>query len=224
MQVVASNTDAWVRLVRAPRRWKIRALRNHCDRGPTTRSVSTVKRTIVRIVSGLALALVAVPHTAAQVPSVPPDRWASVRFLLGSWEGTSAGHSGVANVRREYRFVLRDQFIEERNTSTYLPQEKNPKGEVHEHVSYISHDRARKLLVLRQFHVERFVIQYVQEGETSGGRLAFVSEAMENTPLGWRARETYIVHGPDEFEEVFELAQAGKPFEVYSRTRLRRIP
>lgn len=176
------------------------------------------------LISGFALALVSVPHAVAQVPSVPADRWASVRFLLGSWEGTSSGHSGMATVRREYRFVLRDQFIEERSTSTYLPQENNPKGEVHEHVSYISHDRARKLLVLRQFHVERFVIQYVQEGDSSGGRLAFVSEAMENTPLGWRARETYIVHGPDEFEEVFELAQAGKPFDVYSRTRLKRVP
>lgn len=65
--------------------------------------------------------------------------------------------------------------------------------------------------------------KYVEEGEQSGGALAFVSEAVENTPPGWRARESYIVHGPDEFEEVFELAQAGKPFEVYSRTRLKRL-
>jgi hypothetical protein len=47
---------------------------------------------------------------------------------------------------------------------------------------------------------------------------------MENTPSGWRARERYVVPGPDEFEEIFELAQAGKPFDVYSRTRLKRIP
>ena len=76
--------------------------------------------------------------------------------------------------------------------------------------------------MLRQFHVERFVIQYVQESEASADTLVFSSEAMENTRAGWRARERYIVHGPDEFEEVFELAQAGKPFEVYSRTRLKR--
>ena len=56
----------------------------------------------------------------------------------------------------------------------------------------------------------------------NGGRLAFVSEGLENTPSGWRARETYIVHGPDEFEEVFELARTDKPFEEYSRTRLKR--
>jgi len=28
---------------------------------------------------------------------------------------------------------------------------------------------------------------------------------------------------PDEFEEVFELAQAGKDFELYSRARLKRV-
>ena len=175
----------------------------------------------VPVVSALACAVTFASTTLAQAPSAA-DRWAPVRFLLGSWEGTSTGHAGTATVQREYRFVLQDQFIEERNTSTYLPQEQNPKGEVHEHVSYISHDRARKQLVLRQFHVERFVIQYVQESESPAVKLAFVSEAMENTPSGWRARESYIIHGPDEFEEVFELAQAGKPFEVYSRTRLRR--
>jgi hypothetical protein len=51
----------------------------------------------------------------------------------------------------------------------------------------------------------------------------FTAEATENIPSGWRARETYIVHGPDEFEEVFELSEAGKPFEGYSRARLRRV-
>ena len=184
--------------------------------------MSTVSTTATSIVFGLVMVLSCVSNTAAQGPSAPADQWASVRFLLGSWEGSSTGHAGTADVRREYRFVLRDQFIEERNTSTYPPQEKNPKGEVHEHVSYISHDRARRRLVLRQFHGERFVIQYVEEGDASGGKLAFLSESMENTPRGWRARETYILHGPDEFEEVFELAQAGKPFEVYSRARLKR--
>ena len=174
-------------------------------------------------VLSLLFGLIVTPAMFGQTPAVTPDQWAPVRFLLGSWEGTSSGQAGNATVRREYGFALRERFIEERHTSTYPPQEKNPKGEVHEHLSYISYDRARKLLVLRQFHVERFVIQYVQEGESSGGKLAFVSEAIENTPPGWRARESYTVFGPDEFEEVFELAETGKPFTVYSRTRLKRI-
>ena len=174
-------------------------------------------------VSVSVLVLLAVPVTTGQVSPGATDQWAPVRFLLGSWEGTQVGQPGTGTVRREYRFVLRDQFIEERNTSTYPRQEKNPKGEVHDHLSYLSYDRARTRLMLRQFHVERFIVQYVQDTESSAGNVVFVSEALENTPPGWRARETYIVHGPDEFEEIFELAQADKPFEVYSRSRLKRV-
>jgi hypothetical protein len=31
------------------------------------------------------------------------------------------------------------------------------------------------------------------------------------------------MHGADELEEVFEIAEPGKPFAVYSRTRLTRV-
>ena len=65
--------------------------------------------------------------------------------------------------------------------------------------------------------------QYLQDGDSSATKLVFTTESIENIPAGWRARETYIVHGPDEFEEVFELAEAGKPFELYSRARLKRV-
>jgi hypothetical protein len=174
------------------------------------------------ITSTAILALLWMVMTAGQTPA-PADRWAPVRFMLGSWEGTTEGQPGKGSVRREYRLVLRDRFIEARNTATYPAQEKNPKGEVHEDVGFISYDRARTRLVLRQFHVEGFVNQYVEEHPAPSGNLVFTSEALENVPPGWRARETYIVHSPDEFEEVFELAQSGQPFEVYSRARLKRV-
>jgi hypothetical protein len=81
----------------------------------------------------------------------------------------------------------------------------------------------RKRLVLRQFHVEGFVNQYVEDGESTAQKLVFTTEAIENIPAGWRARETYVIHGPNEFEEIFELAETGKPFETYSRARLKRV-
>lgn len=55
------------------------------------------------------------------------------------------------------------------------------------------------------------------------GTLVFVTEAIENIPPGFRARETYLLRGADELEEVFELAEPGKEFEVYSRTKLKRV-
>jgi hypothetical protein len=150
-----------------------------------------------------------------------PDIWKSVRFLVGSWNGDVRGQPGIGKSLREYRFVLNDRYLEVRNKSTYPVQSKNPKGEVHEDWGMISFDRARKMLVLRQFHVEGFVNQYAAE-PSAGGGLSFQSEAIENIPTGFRARETYTITAPNEFIERFELAEPGKNFEVYSETRFRR--
>ena len=158
----------------------------------------------------------------AQQPAAP-DAFAPIAFMIGRWEGRSEGQPGQATVRREYTRVLNGRFVRVHNRSEYAAQEKNPKGEIHEDEGFFSFDRARKRLVLRQFHVEGFVNQYVQDGDASPQKLVFITESIENIPAGWRARETYVVHGPDEFEEIFELAEAGKPFELYSRARLKRL-
>lgn len=142
-------------------------------------------------------------------------------FLIGRWEGASEGQPGHGQVRREYARVLGDRFIRVQNQSTYSPQEKNPKGEVHEDVGMFSFDDARKRLVLRQFHKEGFVNQYVHD-PASADKLAFTTEAIEDIPAGWRARETYVTHGADQFEEIFELAGPGKDFEMYSHARFTR--
>jgi hypothetical protein len=137
-----------------------------------------------------------------------------------------AGHDRRAarkgTVVRDYSRALNSRFIRVRNQSTYPPQPSNPTGELHEDEGFISFDRARKKLILRQFHVEGFVNQYVEDEGSTPQRLVFISERIENIPTGFRARETYVVIGPDEFEEIFELAEPGKQFEVYSRARLRR--
>ena len=152
-----------------------------------------------------------------------PDPFDRIAFLVGRWEGTSDGQPGKGIVRREYARVLSARFVRVQNRSEYPAQEKNPKGERHEDEGFFSFDRTRKRLVLRQFHVEGFVNQYVEDSDSSPTRVAFTTEAIENLPAGWRARETYLAHDPDQFEEVFELAEPGKPFEVYSRARLTRV-
>lgn len=147
--------------------------------------------------------------------------WKPFDYFVGSWRGTSQGKAGAAKCERTYRLVLNDRFLEIRNKSTYAPQEKNPKGEVHEDWGLIGFDRMRKKFVLRQFHVEGYVNQYLFEsGEDK--RLIFTSESIENLPPDWRARETYRIVNENHFVETFELAAPGKDFEVYSETRFKR--
>lgn len=151
------------------------------------------------------------------------DVWAPMRALDGEWAGESKGEPGVGKVTRSYRFVLNGRFLEVRNKSVWAPGEKNQKGEVHEDWGVISFDRNRKAFVLRQFHVEGFVNQYVWNPRESSGAMVFTSEAIENIPPGWRARESYRWTGKDELTETFALAEPGKEFAVYSESRLRRV-
>jgi hypothetical protein len=118
--------------------------------------------------------------------------------------------------------VLGAKFIQVRNRSTYPSQEKNPKGEVHEDLGFFSFDSARKRVVFRQFHVEGFVNQYAQDPSSTVDRVVFTSESIENIPVGFPARETYVFSGSDRLEEIFEIAEPGKDFEVYSRSLLTR--
>ena len=173
------------------------------------------------------LACVALVASAADAPrseGLKPDPWQPVRFLVGRWNGTVQGEAGNGTVVRSYEFTLSNHFIEERNVSTYPAQEKNRKGEVHEHRSFISYDKLRKKLVLRQFHQEGFVNTYVlNAAESTPTVLVFDSESFENLDSAFKARETYEVYSSDEFVETFEVAEPGKALDLYSRTRFTRV-
>lgn len=124
---------------------------------------------------------------------------------------------------RTCKLVLGDNFLLCENTSTYPPQEKNPKGEVHQDWTFFSYDAGRARFVARQFNIERFVNQLVMDLEASGeNRWVFVSESSENTPEGTRVRLTYAFQGQDRFEETFEVGWPGKELEVYARNRWTR--
>ena len=62
------------------------------------------------------------------------------------------------------------------------------------------------------------------EPPSKPGTLVFVSETIENIPQGYRARETYTFIGDNELEEVFEIAEPGKDFALYSKAYLKRVP
>jgi hypothetical protein len=174
-------------------------------------------------VSASLVSIVGMLMMASASEAQSADKWEPIRFLLGSWQGAAEGQPGKGMVERSYTFVLKDRFIQERNISTYPPQPANTSGEVHEHWSFFSHDRKRNAVVLRQFHQEGFVLQFVMTKlESTAGRLVFDSETLENVGT-WRARETYDVISNDEFIETFEMGAPGKALHVYSRTHFKRM-
>ena len=151
------------------------------------------------------------------------DVFAPFKFFMGKWEGTGKGQSGISKLEAEFKFVLNGKYLQVRGKAVFKPQEKNPKGEVHEDWGFLSYDSIRKKFVLRQFHVEGFVNQYVLDSLFSDGKtFVFVSESIENIPAGWRAKSTYKILNENEFLEIFELAGPGKEFEVYSENQLKR--
>lgn len=178
----------------------------------------------VSLISALVLPnAVAVQQSATNKQSDQTDPLKPLRLFIGKWEGDSQGKPGAGKMEREYAFVLSNRFVQVANKAVYPPQEKSPKGETHEDLGFFSYDRGLKKLILRQFHIEGFVIQYSLESIAEDGRsFVFTSTSIENISPGWVARETYRFLNNDEFIETFALAGAGKDFETYSETRFRR--
>jgi hypothetical protein len=172
----------------------------------------------------VALGLACLALAASAADTTGSDPWQPVRFMVGRWRGTVQGEAGNGSVTRSYEFVLGARFLEERNVSIYPAQEKNKKGEVHEHRSFLSFDHHGGNLMLRQFHQESFVILYALNAALSkGNEVVFDSVSFENFDNSWKARETYEIYSSDEFVETFELAEPGKPYDIYSRTRFTRV-
>jgi hypothetical protein len=166
--------------------------------------------------------LVPVLVTTQESPTKTP--WDSLKFFVGDWQGTIQGEPGKGTGQRHYEFVLKSKFLQLTNKSVYPPQEKNPKGEVHEDLGLYSYDGKQKKFTLRQFHVEGFVNEYVQQEISADGKtLIFATDRIENIPDGWRARETYKIVNQDEYTEVFELAPPQKDFAVYAESHWKRV-
>lgn len=151
------------------------------------------------------------------------DPWAPINFLVGSWEGTGSGQPGESRIERHYERVLQDQFIHGTNRSVFDPQKANPSGEVHEDWSMFSFDRSRKRIVLRQFHTEGYITQYVLSEVRDGGKtLVFETEAIENGMPRMKARYIYNLLSNDEFTESFELAMSGGALKPCVTTHMMR--
>ena len=184
---------------------------------------SRTPRNDTGIIAFVLVALTVLLSWAAQQPEKPQDVWLPFKFFAGRWEGRGEGEPGISHGRQEWEFVLGGKYLQVKNEARFDPQEKNPKGEVHEDWGFISYDRMRKLYVFRQFHVEGFVNQYVCDGPSADGKVfIFNSEAIENIPPGFKARLTYRILDEASFEQTFDLAPPGQEMVCYSKGTMKR--
>lgn len=169
-------------------------------------------------------AIVALAQQADKKSDANRPDWTLFKSLIGQWKGQGSGEPGNSVVERSYKLGIGGTFLVGDNRSVYPPQKANPSGETHVNHDLIGFDRLRKKYVMRQFHSEGFVNQYVlDEIAPDGKKLVWVTEAIENIASGWRARETYLVKNDNEFTEIFELSPPGKDFQLYVRNGFRRV-
>lgn len=172
----------------------------------------------------LILLLVIIPQLTFAQLTKQDSVWLPFKHFIGTWIGTGEGVDGKGTYERSYQFVLGKKYIELKNKTVYPPTKENPKGYVHEDFGYISYDKMRKTFVFRQFHGEGFVNQYIIESISPDGKtIVFITESIENIPKGWRGRETYTVNEGKELTEVFDLAEPGKEFELYTKAAFKKL-
>ena len=151
------------------------------------------------------------------------DPWKLLQPLVGSWTGTGHGTPGTSRIERQYEFVLGGKFLNVRNKSVFESSTANPEGEVHEDWGMYSYDQRRKTFVLREFHNEGYINQYIlKEISDDGNVLVFLTEAVENGPPTLRARLTIKIGKNHQLSETFELDFSGKGFKPCVEAKLTR--
>ena len=144
------------------------------------------------------------------------DVWQPFKYFVGSWKGHETGKAGIGKGERTYEFIMKGKYLHCKNKSVFDPQEKNPKGEVHEDWTFLSYDKIRGKFVLREFHIETFVNQYLLDSlSTDNKTMIFITESIENLPPGFRARLSFFIKNENEFSEKFEIAAPEKEFKLY---------
>jgi len=172
----------------------------------------------------IALSAAAGAQAGSPAPQKEADVWAPFRYFAGSWQGQGEGRSGVSTGKLSLQFVLGGKFLQSKNETRFGPEEKNPKGALHEDFGVFSYDRARACYVYRQFHSEGFVNQYVCKKVLDEGKtFIFVSEQLENLPAQSKARLTYKILNPNEFQMTFDLAAPGADYERYATGTMKRV-
>ena len=145
-------------------------------------------------------------------------------FLLGEWSGRGSGFGNDSStINSFFKPDMIGKYIEFKNESWFKPTSNNPEGEHHIDRGFISLDKERDLFVIRQFHIEGYVIQYILVDSLSNDTvLVFESESIENFVPGGEARWTITTISENQIETIFDVAFPNSDYSCMGVNKLRK--
>ena len=147
------------------------------------------------------------------------DRWANLRYLIGTWKTETAE---VTNIQ-EFRFLFNGRFIQSKTRAVFKPTDKKPEGEIHEDINIFSYDGTSGTLMLRSFYSEGFVNIFTLSGVSEDGKiLTFTTRAAENAPPGTRAKLIYQKISDTEMVEKFYVSWPDKDYSCVAENHMKK--
>ena len=154
--------------------------------------------------------------------AIGQERFAWLHFLIGHWQGVETGVSGDGIGFRTYTYELGENYIVEKNQSTFPISDQNPRGEVHRDFGVFSFNSNKNKIVYRSFNIEGFTNVFELDPTSKESKLVFVSREIENNPGKWKVRVTIEKISDSEFCESFEIAMDGETFKSFLQNHWER--
>lgn len=152
------------------------------------------------------------------------NNFQQLEFLIGEWNGTGSGFGNESStVKSFFKQVMNGKYIEFRNESWFEPTTNNPDGEHHIDQGFISFDKGRNLIVIRQFNIEGYINQYMLSDSLSNDSiLVFESESIENFVPGGKARWTIKKISENQIETIFDVAFPDSDYSCMGVNKLQK--
>lgn len=148
------------------------------------------------------------------------DRWANLRYLIGTWKMEKTDVTNIQN----YSFLFNGQFIQMKTRAVFKPTEKKPRGEIHEDLNIFSYDGTSGTMMLRSFYSEGFVNIFTLSDVSGDGKvLTFTTRAVEDAPEGTKAKLILQKISDTEMIEKFFVAWPDKEYACISDNHLKKV-
>lgn len=152
------------------------------------------------------------------------NRLSQFDFLIGNWQGVETGVSGDGIGYRTYSYELGENYIMQKNQSTFPKSDKKPIGEVHKDIGMFSYDSNKKEFIYRSFNIENFTNIFVLNDSLSNEtKFIFITREIENNPGNWKAKVVIEKISETEFKEFFNIAMDGVNFKPFLQNQWTKV-